>query len=167
MRKNAGDKKSVEHILSFSRHKWCHKTINNRSPNLRISSDRYFQFHWICKQQWVEVKNSVPNWEVYFPLLSSLKLHILLALLWKLLLYDLIQCMYRLQQKHTVLDFFGHNVMQASCIFFQLHSFKINFPYKEWFRLVASMIGPKHKSGNLSFRLMNSGVWLSSSKFII
>lgn len=118
MRKNAGDKKSVEHTPSFSRHKWCHKTNNNRSPNLRISSDRYFQFHWICKQQWVEVRNSVPNWEVYFPFRSSLKLHILHALLWKLLLYDLIQCMYRLQQKHTVLDFFGHNVMQASCIFF-------------------------------------------------
>ena len=120
MRKNAGDKKSVEHILSFSRHKWCHKTINNRSPNLRISSDRYFQFHWICKQQWVEVKNSVPNWEVYFPLFSSLKLHIQLALLWKLLLYDLIQCMYRLQQKHTVLDFLAI----TSC---RLHAFSSNY----------------------------------------
>ena len=37
---------------------------------LRRTVEKYFQFHWNCKQLWVEARNSMPNFEIYFPILK-------------------------------------------------------------------------------------------------
>ena len=38
---------------------------------LRTALERYFRFHWNCKQLWVEARNSMPNYEIYFPIFSE------------------------------------------------------------------------------------------------
>ena len=43
---------------------------------LRMILERYFWFHWNCKQLWVRLRNSMPNSKIYFPIFPNLKLYI-------------------------------------------------------------------------------------------
>ena len=45
--------------------KWrpCHGAINSRPRNLRMALEKYFWFHWNCKQLRVEARNSMSNCE--------------------------------------------------------------------------------------------------------
>ena len=49
----------------------CHQAINSRSRNLRMALEKYFRFHWNCKQLRVETRNSMSNCETYFPIFSE------------------------------------------------------------------------------------------------
>ena len=39
---------------------------------LRTALERYFRFHWYCKQLQVEARNGMPNCEICFPIFSEL-----------------------------------------------------------------------------------------------
>ena len=49
----------------------CHQAINSRSRNLRMALEKYFRFHWNCKQLRVETRSSMSNCETYFPIFSE------------------------------------------------------------------------------------------------
>ena len=58
--------------LSLSnKRKPCHGAINSRPRNLRTALEKYFRFHWNCKQLRVEARNSRSNCEIYFPIFSE------------------------------------------------------------------------------------------------
>ena len=58
--------------LSLS-NKWkpCNGAIKIWPHNLRTALEKYFQFHWNCKQLRIEATNSVANWDIYFPIFSE------------------------------------------------------------------------------------------------
>ena len=54
---------------------WCKQkpsswAINSCSQNLRITPEKYFRFHWSCKQPRVEARNSMLICDIYFALFS-------------------------------------------------------------------------------------------------
>ena len=53
--------------------KWkpCHGAISSRPHNLITALEKYFRFHWNCKQLRIEAKNSIANSDTYFPILSE------------------------------------------------------------------------------------------------
>ena len=69
--------------------KWetCHRAINSQLINLKTTLEKYFWFHWNCKQLRVAASNSMSNFVIYFPLFSetihaSLKKRLQLCLCW-------------------------------------------------------------------------------------
>ena len=46
-------------LFSVSYQKLCDRAIRCRSRNLRMAPDRYFRFHWNCKQPPLEARNSI------------------------------------------------------------------------------------------------------------
>ena len=77
-RANQGDvlRGGISRIYLYLSDKWkpCYGTINSRSRNIRTALEKYFRFHWSCKQLRIKERNSMANWEIYFQF--SLKLHI-------------------------------------------------------------------------------------------
>ena len=53
--------------------KWkpCHGAITSRPRNLRMALEKYFRFQGICKQLWIEARNSMANCDIYFPIFSG------------------------------------------------------------------------------------------------
>ena len=53
--------------------KWkpCHGAIKSWPRNHRTALEKYFRFQWNCKQLGVEARNSMPNCEIHFPILSE------------------------------------------------------------------------------------------------
>ena len=59
------------HLSLWSKWKPCHRTLNSWPRNLRTALEKYFRFHWNCKELWVEVRNSMSNCQIYFPIFSE------------------------------------------------------------------------------------------------
>ena len=49
----------------------CHRPINSRPSNLRTALEKYIWFQWNCKQLQIEARNSMANWQMYFPICSD------------------------------------------------------------------------------------------------
>ena len=63
----------ISRIYLSLANKWkpCHGAINSRPRNLRMTLEKYFWFHWICKQLRINARNSMVNCEIYFPIFSE------------------------------------------------------------------------------------------------
>ena len=63
----------ISPIYLSSSNKWkpCHGAINSRPRKLRTALEKYFLFHWNCKQLRIEARNSMVNSEIYFPIFSE------------------------------------------------------------------------------------------------
>ena len=69
------------------------EAINSRPHNLRTALEKYFRFHWNCKQLRIEARNNMEYFEICFPIFSEtihtiLKIfsqHDLMKVRWRLL----------------------------------------------------------------------------------
>ena len=63
----------ISRIYLSLANKWkpCQGAINSWPRNLRVTLDKYFGFQWNCKQLRIEVRNSMANCEIYFPIFSE------------------------------------------------------------------------------------------------
>ena len=74
--KRVKERSSVEESVVFT---FPYQTNGNHATKpstvghviLRTVLGRYLQFQWNCKQLQVEVRNSMPNYEIYFPIFSE------------------------------------------------------------------------------------------------
>ena len=75
-------RRGISPIDYSSSRKWkpCHGAINSRPRNVRTALEKYFPFHWNCKQLQIEARNSMVNSEIYFPNFSETIHTILLKL---------------------------------------------------------------------------------------
>ena len=64
--------RKVRTLFVIKQTKPCHKAIISRLSNLWMVPKSYALFHWSCKQPYVEVRHSVSNCEICFPLLSGM-----------------------------------------------------------------------------------------------
>ena len=62
---------SPTYLSSSNKWKPCHRVINSQPRNLRTALEKYFRFQWNCKQLQIEVRNSMANSEIYFPIFSE------------------------------------------------------------------------------------------------
>ena len=96
----------ISRIYFSLSNKWkpCNGAIKSRPRNLRMALEKYFRFHWNCKQLRVEARNSMSNCEIYFPIFSE-TIHTIVKIFSE---HGLWKCRERLLKKKKMLEFLAN-----------------------------------------------------------